>query len=94
MKQITEKDFSEIGKPLYEADRYYKGKRDKLIPFNDGLHIIYKRREGQEEFKDFNLADYARMSFGMFGGEKIKVKLEFDNVMVGVMINRFGKDIR
>ena len=33
------------------------------------------------------------MNFGMFGGEKTKVKLEFDNVMVGVMIDRFGKDI-
>ena len=58
-----------------------------------GILILNKRREGREEFKDFNLADYAKMSFGMFGGEKIKVKLEFDNVMVGVMIDRFGKDI-
>ena len=57
------------------------------------IRVLEKRREGREDFKDFNLADYSKMSFGMFGGEKTKVKLEFDNVMVGVMIDRFGKDI-
>ena len=57
------------------------------------IRVLEKRREGREDFKDFNLADYAKMNFGMFGGEKTKVKLEFDNVMVGVMIDRFGKDI-
>ena len=38
---ITEKDYFEQGKPIYEADRYYRGKRNKLIPLNDGLHIVY-----------------------------------------------------
>ena len=57
------------------------------------IRVLEKRREGREDFKDFNLADYSKMNFGMFGGEKTKVKLEFDNVMVGVMIDRFGKDI-
>ena len=57
------------------------------------IRVLEKRREGREDFKDFNLADYSKMNFGMFGGEKTRVKLEFDNVMVGVMIDRFGKDI-
>ena len=57
------------------------------------IRVLEKRREGREDFKDFNLADYSKMNFSMFGGEKTKVKLEFDNVMVGVMIDRFGKDI-
>ena len=38
---ITEKDYFEQGKPIYEADRYYRGKRNKLILLNDGLHIVY-----------------------------------------------------
>ena len=38
---ITERDYFEQRKPIYEADRYYRGKRNKLIPLNDGLHIVY-----------------------------------------------------
>ena len=33
------------------------------------------------------------MSFGMFGGKPTKVKIEFDNDMAGVFIDRFGRDI-
>ena len=33
------------------------------------------------------------MNFGMYGGEEVRVKLKFKNEMVGVLIDRFGKDI-
>ena len=33
------------------------------------------------------------MSFGMYGGEKTSVKLEFQNDLVGVCLDRFGRDI-
>ena len=39
------------------------------------------------------MADYAKKSFGMFGGKEEKVKLLVDNSLAGVMIDRFGKDI-
>ena len=32
-------------------------------------------------------------TFGMFGGREEKVNLEFENHLVGVMIDRFGQDI-
>ncbi|MCR5650072.1 MAG: WYL domain-containing protein [Lachnospiraceae bacterium] len=57
------------------------------------IEVTDDKREGQEQFKKFNLAKYARMSFGMFRGEEVKVTLQFRNDMVGVMIDRFGKDI-
>ena len=50
-------------------------------------------REGEEHFKKFDMAAYARMNFGMFGGEEVKVRLQFENDMVGVLLDRFGKDI-
>ena len=50
-------------------------------------------REGKEFFEKFDMAAYARKSFGMFGGEEQYVKLEFHNSLVGVVIDRFGKDI-
>lgn len=50
-------------------------------------------REGKELFEAFDIAAYTRKSFGMYGGEEQSVKLEFDNRLVGVVIDRFGKDI-
>ena len=50
-------------------------------------------RDGQAQFWDVDLAKYAKGLFGMFGGEKTDVLLEGENAMVGVLIDRFGKDI-
>lgn len=50
-------------------------------------------REGKDLFEQFDIAAYTRKSFGMYGGEEQSVKLEFDNNLVGVVIDRFGKDI-
>ena len=44
--------------------------------------------------KKFDMALYAKKVFGMFGGEEQIVKLECSNNLAGVMIDRFGKDIR
>ena len=59
------------------------------------LHIqmVDEKREGKEHFKKLDMADYANKSFGMFGGKEYKVKLLVDNSLVGVMIDRFGKDV-
>ena len=48
--------------------------------------------EGREHFKKLDMADYARKSFGMFGGEEETVKLQVSNGLAGVIIDRFGKD--
>ncbi|MBO4652094.1 MAG: WYL domain-containing protein [Lachnospiraceae bacterium] len=57
------------------------------------IEVLEKRRIGRDRFREFNLAQYSKMSFGMFGGEKTKVHLTFRNELVGVMIDRFGSDI-
>ena len=57
------------------------------------IEIVDEPREGKEAFKDFNLADYTKSLFGMYAGEETRVTLEGDNHMVGVLIDRFGKDI-
>ena len=58
------------------------------------LHIsmLNEDREGKEHFKKFNMADYAKKSFGMFSGEEQTVKLLVDNTLAGVIIDRFGKN--
>lgn len=52
-----------------------------------------ERREGRDVFAAIDMATYSRMSFGMFGGKKTKVKLRFRNDIVGVLLDRFGRDI-
>ena len=72
-----------------EAGRIKHFRVDKL----KSIQILDVKRSGRDAFKDFNLAKYAKMSFGMFGGEPVKVKIGFDNEMVGLFIDRFGKDL-
>ncbi len=57
------------------------------------IRILDERRAGRDKFMEFNLARYAKMSFGMFGGDPVKVKISFMDDMVGVFIDRFGRDI-
>ena len=62
---------------------------DKMLD----ISTVDERREGKEAFKKFDLPHYTRSLFGMFGGEERKITIEAANEMVGVMIDRFGKDI-
>ena len=58
------------------------------------IEISGKKREGKEYFKEFDRALYAKKVFGMFGVEEQIVKLECSNNLAGVIIDRFGKNIR
>lgn len=103
-KMVRRKDGSYIVSPwalTWDDENYY------LIAFDEeagcikhfrvdklkSIEVLDELREGKEEFKAFNLAKYAKMSFGMFGGKSTKVKITFDNEMAGVFIDRFGRDI-
>ena len=50
-------------------------------------------RLGREHFQNFDLAAFARKTFGMFTGEERSLTLECDNDFAGVIIDRFGTDI-
>ena len=57
------------------------------------IKISDESREGKEHFKKLDMADYAKKSFGMFGGKEQTVKLSVHNKLAGVIIDRFGKDV-
>ncbi|MCR5301770.1 MAG: WYL domain-containing protein [Lachnospiraceae bacterium] len=57
------------------------------------IEVLEEVRCGKDKFRQFDLAKYTQMSFGMFGGEPTTVSITFDNVMTGVFIDRFGKNI-
>lgn len=72
-----------------EADTLKHYRVDKMLH----IEMSEEKREGQEHFKKLDMADYAKKSFGMFGGKERKVKLLVQNELAGVIIDRFGKDI-
>ena len=55
--------------------------------------IIDRKRLGRDRFEDFDLAAFARKTFGMYGGQDTDVTLNCDNSLIGVVIDRFGKDV-
>ncbi len=57
------------------------------------ITMIDDMRNGREHFEHFDVAEYMKRSFGMFGGEAELVKLRVKNELVGVIIDRFGKDV-
>ena len=57
------------------------------------ISILEEKRGGKEVFESYDMASYSTMNFGMFHGEVKRVHISFPNYMVGVFIDRFGKDI-
>ncbi|WP_455504102.1 helix-turn-helix transcriptional regulator [Blautia sp.] len=62
---------------------------DKMIR----IQMSEEDREGKEHFKKLDMADYAKKSFGMFGGKEQSVKLLVANELAGVIIDRFGSGV-
>lgn len=56
------------------------------------IELTGERREGREEFRNFDMAKYSKSTFGMFHGEKTRVSICFENSKCGVFFDRFGKD--
>ncbi|MCM1253720.1 MAG: WYL domain-containing protein [Clostridium sp.] len=51
------------------------------------------KREGASLFERFDIADYANKTFGMFGGIEQSVTIQFQNHLIGVVMDRFGRDV-
>ncbi|MGN9017916.1 helix-turn-helix transcriptional regulator [Lachnospiraceae bacterium HCP1S3_C3] len=62
---------------------------DKMLD----IKLNGRKREGEKVFNSLDMAAYTGKMFGMYGGEDERVRLECDNALAGVMIDRFGKDI-
>ncbi|MCH5342655.1 MAG: WYL domain-containing protein [Acetatifactor sp.] len=54
--------------------------------------LTEEKRLGVEQFADLDLASYANRTFGMFGGKEETVTLRLPNRLIGVALDRFGKE--
>lgn len=51
------------------------------------------KREGRELYEGMDMATFVNKTFGMFGGREEVVNLLLNKKMIGVVLDRFGKDI-
>ena len=72
---------------LSESIKHYRV--DKMVQ----ISVLEEKRDGKAFFDSFDMAVYSKVNFGMYHGEVKKVHISFPNYMVGVFIDRFGKDI-
>lgn len=56
------------------------------------VEVLESQREGVEQFAHVDLAAYTNQTFGMFGGQEEIVTLQFPNYLIGVVLDRFGKE--
>ena len=57
------------------------------------IDLIDEERDPLPEKKHFDIAEYTKKVFNMFGGEEVLVQLQLDNSLVNAVIDRFGKDV-
>lgn len=72
-----------------EANRIKHYRVDKMLD----ICLSSRRREGQESFREFNMASYCKKLFGMFSGEEQTVTLRCHNDKAGIIIDRFGQEV-
>lgn len=73
----------------YEGGKMKHFRVDKM----DNIEIKYERREGKDLFKEMKLSDRSLKVFSMYGGREESVTLRFSNRLVGVVLDRFGRDV-
>lgn len=56
------------------------------------IQVETEARDGSEKFEKFDMGDYAKQTFSMFGGTLERVKLVCDKKLIGVIMDRFGQD--
>lgn len=49
-------------------------------------------RMGMEAFREFDIAEYTNQTFGMFGGKTETVILKLPASMIGIILDRFGRE--
>ena len=61
---------------------------DKMVR----IRVRDERRDGAERFRDFDMAQYSKKTFGMFRGQEELVTLRCKNRLAGIVIDRFGRE--
>lgn len=75
------------------ADSEHHGLTHYRVDKMEEITLLNEPRDFTKEAREFDPAAYSREVFGMFRGERKRIKLRFENSLAGVVVDRFGKDI-
>ena len=78
---------------LVAYDENEKAIRHYRVDKMDKLEVEEEKRNGKTDFEAKDISTYAKKTFGMFAGEEKTVHFVCEEKMVGVMIDRFGRDV-
>ena len=70
-----------------DSIRHYRV--DKML----NMHQMDITRTGRKNIEDFDLITFSKKTFGMFSGTDERIILKCGDELVGVIIDRFGKDV-
>lgn len=78
----------------YNNISHYRVDRIKKVVITDEVSRSCSEVSPYKSNEDFDIADYMKKAFGMFGGEEESVELICDNSLLEVIADRFGSDIK
>lgn len=86
---------------IWQDENYYLAafdSEDKIIKHYrvDKMGMVElscEKREGVEQFSAIDITSYTNQTFGMYGGREEIVTLQLPNRLIGVVIDRFGKEV-
>lgn len=74
-------------------DEEEKIKHFRVDKMNKITELSGEKRKGMEAFRQFDIAAYTKQTFGMFGGTTQSVTLRLPASMIGIILDRFGRDV-
>ena len=104
-KQLVPRDkFERVVSPwalIWREENYYRAafdSQDRIMKHYrvdkmGHVKVLKDAREGMEQFEKTDPAIYSNQTFGMFAGQEEIVTLQFPNRLIGVVLDRFGKDV-
>jgi predicted DNA-binding transcriptional regulator YafY len=85
---------------IWDDENYYliayedkSGIRHYRVDKMKSIEVLDDSRMEESGYREFDPATYSNKVFGMYGGEQIKVTLAFPEQLIGVMLDRFGKEV-
>lgn len=58
------------------------------------VEILDLPRKGESNFRKLDVVNYSTNHFGMYSGEKRRVTVQFENSLIGVVLDRFGTELQ
>lgn len=76
-----------------KTTKHYRVDKMQNIAFRELPYQFSAWSRPRRKTFNFDTAQYAKENFAMYGGELKRVTMQFSNDLIGVVIDRFGKDI-